>query len=323
MLGVVDPLVIRRSPAASLYPNQGLHSNAEFISSLHPRAIEYLQQAPVIALCFGAKANTRADRLYIASRLGGPITRGDKLRAVMDAVPMAYPLRKISATILAPRDQTTMRTLGGIPPSTLSQIIPMKSGPQRRWLGNIAAWRERLRKRHCHTMQSMDWLARQLSLASPERNEVEDVADFFVANRSVDMSRWCWDRAMAETVLWHDRLAAEQGLGSLPGAIQPETQIDYSDWPSHFEHDGFEFFKLQTPSMLMEEGRRMRHCVASYIGDVLNGKTSIFSMRSDMRRIATVQVEGRRAVQIRGFANKMPSAYVSRAVDSFVSSARP
>jgi hypothetical protein len=303
--------------ARALFPNQGIHRTAEFLAQIAPRAIDYLEQAPVLALCFAVKNSTRADRLYIASRMGGPIARGERLRSVMAAVNIPYPLRKLKGAALFPYSQVTVRSLSVIDNSTLSQAIPETVGGQRKWLSGIAKHRMRMLLRsHTVDLGEFRWIVAHAGDAK-KAFEVESVADYIVQHNGFEWARWTWDRAWRETELWHDRLASVRNLSRLPGGIREDTCIDLSDWPDHAEQDGFEFFKLATPSMIFEEGRQMRHCVASYMGGVMNGDFSLFSIRRDMRRLATLQLAGKRVVQLKGFANKRPPAGVEKAVTAF------
>ena len=308
-------------PISALFANQGLHANARFIAGLHDNAIDYLRQAPVLALCFGAKRGTRADRLYVASRIGGPIQRGEKLRNVMAAVGVPYPLRKLAANALAPKKQDTIRSLSVIDNSTLSQIIPQRTGAQREWLKAIEDYKDRSRWRsHIISNEEFRWLVIQ-SAQNPSKDtasEAQEIADLVIANGPLNWPAWSWARANAEATLWHDRLRTEKAL---PAGFKADTCIDLSSWPDSQEVGGFEFFKLSTPSFLMEEGRRMRHCVASYIPDVVNGRCSIFSIRQQMRRVATVEIVGKRIAQLKGFANKPVAKAVETACRQFIESA--
>lgn len=237
----------------------------------------------------------------------------------MDAVGMAYPLRKISGKVLFPSARDEIRALSNIDPSTLSQIIPAKSAEQGRWLQCLGAYRKRMRIRSHHNPADYRWLALQVSRAAPDKREVESFADFVASNSGIKVEDWQWNRAMNEVTLWHDRLNVEGGLNQLGGLVRPETVIDLSDWPDHHELDGFEIIKLSTPSMLMEEGRLMRHCVSSYIPYVFDGKTSIFSIRKDMKRVATMQVTDKRVVQLCGSANRQVSSAVKRVAATYAS----
>lgn len=298
------------------FPNQGMRKNAAFIAALHPNAIDYLEQAPVLAMAFGIKHNSRADRLYVASRIGGPIARGERLRAVMAAVALPLPLRKLRSTALFPTHRQTIRRLAEFDASTLSQTIPETAGKQREWFYGLGRFYDRCRNRHFTPAEAvLRWVLRHTAIAGASRHEIGDFADFLYANPDAPLERWGWERAQLEVALWHDHIALE---GKMPPGIKPDTQIDYSDWPEYADLAGYEFFKLATPSSLIEEGRRMRHCVGSYIADVMNGGTSIFSIRHEMRRVATCQITGTRISQIKAFANKVPPRAAEAAAHLFI-----
>jgi hypothetical protein len=65
---------------------------------------------------------------------------------------------------------------------------------------------------------------------------------------------------------------------------------------------------------LVEEGRAMRHCVATYQGSILRGKCSIWSLQvnryGDWERALTIELENasRTVVQCRGKCNRYPTA---------------
>lgn len=302
--------------ARAIYPNQGMHRNAEFIASLDPRAIDYLRQAPVLAAAFGVKANTRADRLYVAMRIGGPISRGERLRSVMSAVGIQTPLRKLVGYAIQPFMSDFVRELNDLTPSALSQAIPDKPGAQRQWLSSLKDYRYRMRLNNQSPRKGFQWIARYGTRC--ENGQAADIADFIARNPSVDFDRWSFERMQNEIELWHDRTAADVSLSKFGIGIKPSTVIDLSDWPDHVECGGFEFFKLATPSMVMEEGRRMRHCVASYIPRVMNGGCHLYSIRAEMRRMATLEIVGKSVTQLKAFGNRLPHRAVAAAAQKFV-----
>lgn len=310
-----------RSAVFALYPNMGMHPNAEFIVALHPRAIDYLEQAPILAAGFGVKGTTKTDRLYVASRIGGPIQRGERLRNVMAALGLQTPLRKLCGYAVVPYVAKFVRELNDLSPSTLSQCIPDEPGPQRQWLKALKDYRRRMEARNRSPRLGFHWIARHAHLC--ERGQSEDIADFIAMNADVDYERWSLLRMNNEVQLWHDRLAADASVKGLGMSIRPDTLIDLSGWPDHVETEHFEFFKLSTPSMIMEEGRKMRHCVASYIRTVIDGQCHLYSMRADMRRIATVEIVGGNVVQIKGFANKIAAQSAVDAAKRFARDHNP
>jgi hypothetical protein len=73
--------------------------------------------------------------------------------------------------------------------------------------------------------------------------------------------------------------------------------------------------EILTSQELIEEGRVMRHCAASYAGSCASGRTSIWSLRKQIEngrviRLATIEVSNkqRRIVQVRRRCNRLPSA---------------
>lgn len=300
---------IASDKARALFANQGLHDAAIFIAKLHPNAIDYLAQAPALVCTYGPRG-THSDKLYIASKIGGPIERGERLRNVMAAVGFPQPLRRIAAFALTPTCKPVLYQLGRIAPSALSFAIPDKPGQQRTWLSRLKTWNDVQARRTQVASLPFEWAAREISRHAPAPQEVTGVVDFLISNPGND--RWSWDKAVAEMQLWHDRLATDKAVLRLGGGLSSTTVIDYSDLPSVTQIDGFQIVKLDTPEALITEGRRMRHCVASYIRDVVDGRCSIFSIRTEERHVATLEIDTKAGGirQLAGFANARPKPFV-------------
>ncbi len=64
-----------------------------------------------------------------------------------------------------------------------------------------------------------------------------------------------------------------------------------------------------TRRALLWEGRKMRHCVATYANAVARGRCSIWTVRKNGRRVLTVEVRNstRAIVQVKGHCNRSPS----------------
>jgi hypothetical protein len=80
----------------------------------------------------------------------------------------------------------------------------------------------------------------------------------------------------------------------------------------NFKYEGI--VELTTNSELSEEGRKLSHCVGSYVRRCGAGDSFIFSYRSkdysdhNVRSILTIEVSrGKRIVQVRGKKNRMPT----------------
>lgn len=307
--------------AKALFPNQGLHEAASFIARLHPRAIDYLTQAPVIACAMGAHKATRSDRLFVASKIGGPIERGERLRNVMKALELPTPLRQLLPFALGPSSRPTIYRLARIAPSPLALAIPGKPGEQRNWLSRLQTWHDMQNRRTQRASLPFEWAAREISRHMPPSGEVTAVVDFLISNPGNE--RWSWGKAMAETQAWHDRLATTREVQTITGGLSLDTCIDISDLPQSWAHDGLQFDKLDTASKLIAEGRAMRHCVATYVRYVIDGRCSIYSIRDDERRIATLEIDPskKEIVQLSGFANSRTKPFVLKAANAFLKAA--
>jgi hypothetical protein len=71
---------------------------------------------------------------------------------------------------------------------------------------------------------------------------------------------------------------------------------------------------------LVMESRAMRHCVSTYAGKCIAGRASIWSLRRCTKvgvdRLLTIEVDPqRRAVQVRGFANRLAHADEQRVLE--------
>ena len=65
--------------------------------------------------------------------------------------------------------------------------------------------------------------------------------------------------------------------------------------------DGNQMVKLLTAKAASAEGDIMKHCVASYGHDIETGKTTIYSLRNtQMLPVATIEMRGKKAVQVKG-----------------------
>jgi hypothetical protein len=122
-------------------------------------------------------------------------------------------------------------------------------------------------------------------------------------------------RRRAETARNHVRgptPGPEPSSDSWPGA----AIADWS-WSSSSEvrskREEYVVAQLRTAADLVAETRAMHHCVASYAAKCIAGHASIWSLRrraaGNTERLLTMELDRQyRAIQVRGFANRMPHA---------------
>jgi len=129
-----------------------------------------------------------------------------------------------------------------------------------------------------------------------ERVEPEN-PNFSIKGRTVES-------VLQLTEEWSNRIARERNW-MIPGI--PERWKSSSIKP--YENDGINIVELSSHMDLIEEGRRMHHCVRTYARDCAAGVISIFSMRNDDKSLVTIEVclESCRVVQAKSYCNYEPN----------------
>lgn len=325
-----DWVSVNAAKAQAMFGNQGVQKGAIWLAVLHANALDYLEQAPVLALAatFGGKAESRSERAYVAMNFKPMIERGAKLKDVMKAFRIAYPLRAISAKAIRPGVWGVLQAITRlVDPSTIAQAIPAAPTRHMHWLGDLdILWTVLQRRTPDEDTNAaiLRWamlaLSRHGRTSDPAQGMALDaMADFLICNRDQWNGRWTWERLIRETQAWHEALANADIDRVNDGKY--DTDVDYGAFPPEVTLSGFEFYALRSLRALVVEGRAMHHCVASYHRDIQAGRTRIYSIRKHGRRIATAEfavLTGRvRAVQIKGVCNARPAADVVKAADMF------
>jgi hypothetical protein len=316
--------------ARKAVPNQGLTWVADIASQQHPFAIDYIEQAPVLVIgaTFGASSKkvSHAERQFVASRFKR--IEGKKLKAAMKEFHLPYPLRKLRSTAIAPSYTAVIWRLRRVNPSTLSQSIPDKVNHQRWWLTAIrTACRRAENRSRPLSDEAFEWLVKRLRVEPGVRARdmaarAADVTDMFVSGRFNPV--WTFDEAIAAHAQWVADVAKRVSLADFVKqyGVDLEHEVDYSPQPNEpTTHDVYEFVPLRSGEALFVEGTIMRHCVPSYMRDILSGGSCIYSMRREGKRIATLELSsGDRPVikQLKGPCNAHPTINTSLAAEVFV-----
>lgn len=329
-----DWVFVNTDKAQRLYGNQGMHTVAIWIAALHPRAYEYLEQAPVLALAasFGGKADKRSDRAYIAMNLQPMIQRGEKLKTVLKAFRLAYPLRLISATAIRPGNWSIISKLSQhVPPSTISQSLPKDKKKHDAWLSALGLLEATLARRdadHPQNVEILRWAVSELGKTTRilDRRMMQDgsadhLADFLICNREEWNAKWSWDRLVREAAIWRDALA-NADIDRLKSG-EYDKEVHYGQFPHEGAVEGgYTFHALRSLRALIVEGKAMRHCVASYHRDICSGRARIYSVRNGGKRVATLELkqwsDARASVQqLKGFGNAFPPKQDAAAAQEF------
>lgn len=171
--------------------------------------------------------------------------------------------------------------------------------------------------------------------------EIDDLSDYLAQCHRSDRSYSLKGRTLASLRRrmheWHRDLAAIQRIeqarqraaarygigwhdGEADGASWRGSPLEDWTWQPSGQPSGKEaratreaylVKQLRTAADLVEETRAMRHCVSTYARYCIAGHASIWSLRrlasGKAERLLTIELDPRnRAVQVRGFANRLP-----------------
>ncbi|CCD96886.1 conserved hypothetical protein [Bradyrhizobium sp. ORS 375] len=180
--------------------------------------------------------------------------------------------------------------------------------------------------------------AAQFFCAQPTTvEEIDDLCDYIAQRRRRDRRFSLKGRSLAALRrlmnAWHRDLAviarieaAGRRAEIARGRMEPRTAEPAAHWPGaalmdwswspskgSATRDAYVIMQLRTAEDLVAESRAMHHCVASYADKCIAGYASIWSLRyrhaGRTQRLLTIELNPRhRAVQIRGFANRVAHA---------------
>lgn len=323
-----------------IYPS-GLHRAAEAAALTHEHAVQYLEQAPAVMafIAMGGMPRRSPEMAFLTRRFGSAVYRQPRLKDVLAEFGAPLPIRKIAGSACHPSYLPIIYDLRTIPPSTLSQSIPTGGGRQKLWLKSLGVVRDVRRSfpmRPVGNAAGGLWLwavatlGSEFQRAEPGRvtlihSQVGDLRDFLVRGDLPFNPRWTWAQALAAQGAWHARLARERTEAATLRRVgfSFDHRFDYGVIPDELEMDGFTFVALRSGEELFQEGLAMRHCVASYIGEVARGRSFIIGIRRGERRVATLQLDKAGVlpflnVQLKGPCNAMPPPAVERVAAAYV-----
>jgi hypothetical protein len=304
------PGVDRRAAEAAvrtLFPSKGLHRSALAFATIHPRALQYLEQAPCMVVMdrgdfeYGTFAGSLRMRIRRACEHGVP------LKEMMAFFGLPLPLRKLRPYALSRGARPALEALGRLDPVVLGRVIPAGAAAQRTWLARVGTWLARAAERAGNDGRPDDraqallvWACEHV-LDAPARGpgSVPYVVDYAVDGDGSFSTQWKWPRAVEEMELWHDRLDVETTMQRW--SFRETKRIDHGLHPDEVECGGLTFIALRTPAQIIAEGLAMRHCVASYVDDVARGTSHIVAIRQGQRPLATLELSAKgRIVQVSG-----------------------
>lgn len=320
--------------AKKAVPNNGLTWLAALAAKQHRYAIEYIEQAPVLVLAatFGKPLRggsvSKEQLAYVANRFRR--IEGMKLKDAMKEFHLPYPLRKLRSTAVAAAYAEVIWNLRNVPPSALSQAIPDKVSDQQAWLKALKSVRRRAELRAATLPDgALQWFVSALGVAvrgAKNRrvllSNASDLVDLFVSSRF--NPAWTFDEAVTAHGLWVADMAKRDSLKSFFATygVGLDHEVNFAPQPNEMTTiDGMDVVPLRSGEALITEGALMRHCVSTYMRDILAARSCIYSLQKNGKRVATLELSsGGRPVlkQLRGPCNARVTPDVESAAQKLI-----
>jgi hypothetical protein len=183
-------------------------------------------------------------------------------------------------------------------------------------------------------------IARLFATQAARTDEIDDLADYLAAKIRADAAYSLKGRTLASlrraSDEWHRDVAAvarieamqrrqtafasQAPAGRWAGASLPDWSWKPPGEEAKARREEYAMVQLTTASDLVAESRAMHHCVWTYAEKCMGGSASIWSLRlksgKSVSRLLTVELDRRhRAVQVRGFRNRIATADENRVLD--------
>jgi PcfJ-like protein len=269
------------------YADGALDDIASVLCTAHPRAAQYLEQAPALAVATCQKLTSHLTYGEV-DRFAAIVGLEPRLKTVLDAYGMPKQARSLRPDALRLSDRDILKHLYALNPSTSAQVLPGERG-QRSWLSGCSVW---LRTRFPDRLP-LDWIARQLCEDQSRVQQIDQLVDWIERGHGIVHRGLSWTGAMAAVEAWHISLRSEADLRRMLAnkalAERYDSTICHAPIPDATDVDDYQFVALRTPRSLRDEGAALRHCVGSYDRQVEAGRSAIVSIRRQGVRIATAE----------------------------------
>lgn len=278
------------------YLDNDVRNAATLFTALHPYAVDFLHQAPILPLALRGRALYREkDREWVAKVWHKRLQTHLKLRDVFDYLQLNQALRGLTTKRLqwgshwpAIHALSHNREFGRTFPA-LHDVIPKEERAQSQWLYELGELTERCRRRWQDPQFLFAWAATRIAGSSLVFN-LTDITDFARA-RPFNLD-WSLQRAIDESERWHMEVAEQGNSNTFRCRYNTgwDNELDFAPFATEATVNGYQVVALNTGRALYEDGRAMHHCVYSYAGDIIRGRARIFSVRDkDGKRVATIE----------------------------------
>jgi len=261
------------------------------------RTRQMFETFPVLALLAYRKESISNNPIH------DMIVDGERMKRMCSVLGLNKVFRKIMPqnAFLVSENLAKFQALHDRNRELFTDYMPTKTMEQYRWLKVIVNAGFAYQVIDDDALAFSAWLGKALSTECKKHlRNLESFAGF-MRDAYLEL-RWpdnvTWDSATDRQAKWH-RMESERREEERQLRRKAEEEKPFPvQWISDYEDDkGYSISYIDTPEGLREEGDKMHHCVGSYSSNVHKGYSSIYSVRKDGKRVATLELRKSNAVQ--------------------------
>jgi hypothetical protein len=137
-----------------------------------------------------------------------------------------------------------------------------------------------------------------------DQNEIGNIWDFLRERDTFDFNNMTWQQLRHQSDEWHQQLIAGRYGYSLEMLNKEWKKTIDIDFTYNDEEREWTITEITSGKLLFEEGKDMHNCVFSYLGRCISRNCTIFSVKENDKRVATLEISREhRLIQAKGKFN--------------------
>ncbi|MFN8673798.1 MAG: PcfJ domain-containing protein [Candidatus Sericytochromatia bacterium] len=156
----------------------------------------------------------------------------------------------------------------------------------------------------------LEWLAKQKDVL---HKDISDLIDYFLfkyrENKDFSMKGRTLKPSLELVKKWKvEENYKSDTINYIPSGFKDFSLNTNKIVFQSYQEDFWKIEEILSSEKLLEEGRKMHHCVFTYSDEIESRETSIWSVKQNKKRLLTIEVnnESKRILQIKGKFNRLP-----------------
>jgi hypothetical protein len=277
--------------ASRCFSEKRFKIGAAQLATLHPYAIDYIEQAPALVVFILDEGDVRKFSEACVLKLN--------LRDMMLRYALPLPLRLISGRALRSDHFAILKHLTAMEPEQLVSCIPRDHRKQKAWLSAVSDWSRYMDRIFEEPGFHREWALLNLrssenlyELALYVKKYNDDFEPYGLYLSLAELKNACQGYRM-KGIDYHEQAAQEnQERARYVPTIFPRWQktLDVAPFPAICQIKGFFFTALETFGELEAESHWLKYDLKAYEGRAQRQTSRLFSIKTRRNRVGTLEV---------------------------------